>query len=100
MCARTGQRPIENPKEDDETQPKPAVDWNSGFFIFESFDLRLGGHTPSVHRKNECFRIELIWKEKLLPKHPDGRQNSITDLQAVLSEFDPEKPEYRLVSKP
>ena len=100
MCARTGQRPIENPKEEDETQPKPAVDWKSGFFIFDGFDLNLGSHAPSVPREDECFRMEIIWKEKLLPKHPDGRQNSIIDLRAALSEFDPEKPEYMLVSKP
>ena len=100
MCARTGQRPIENPKEEDKTQPKPAVDWKSGFFIFDGFDLRLGSHSPSVPRKNDCFLIEIIWKEKLLPKHPDRRQYSLIDLWTVLSGFDPEKQVCMLVSKP
>ena len=49
MCARAGQRPVENPEEDGQAQPDPAMQREFGSFAFDVFDLGIGRHAPSVH---------------------------------------------------
>ena len=49
MGARAGQRPIENPEDDDEAKSEPAVNRKSEFFILNIFGFDIGCHTPSVH---------------------------------------------------
>jgi hypothetical protein len=51
MSARTLQSPIESPKDEDQTQPKPAMQREFRFFNLNLFGFDICCHFTSVHRE-------------------------------------------------
>ena len=58
MRTRTGQRPIENPENDDEAEPEPAVHWKFGFCRFHIFDFQVSSHIPSLPSNRQKRHFE------------------------------------------
>lgn len=49
MSTHACQRPVEDPKHDNQAESKPGMGWNSSLFTLEAFGFYIGCHAPSLH---------------------------------------------------